>query len=96
MSNQIFVGSLLWSVADEDLVNFFSSYGEIDNGQVIMDRESACSHGLGFITFTSEEAALKSDGAELQNHEIRVNATEQKSSSPAGQINKRYEGQGHY
>ncbi len=79
--------NLPWSVAGEDLVNFFSSYGEIENGRVFMNRKSGHSRGLSFVTFTAEvtaEAALKADAAE------------QKSRSPIGRAGNRHEEPGHY
>ncbi|NOZ84703.1 MAG: RNA-binding protein [Deltaproteobacteria bacterium] len=75
MSNKLFVGGLPWAVNDEKLRETFSSYGEITEAKVIMDRETGRSRGFGFVTFAEEsnaQNALELDGTELDGRRIRV------------------------
>ena len=52
MSNKkIYVGNLPFSTTEEELQNEFSTFGEVEDVRIIMDRETNRSKGFGFITF---------------------------------------------
>jgi len=77
MSSKVYVGNLPFGVADEDLKEMFSSYGEVEEAVVIKDKFSGRSKGFGFVTFADGEAAQKAisemNGKEVQGREIKVN-----------------------
>jgi len=53
---KMFVGGLDWGTTEDSLSAYFSSYGQIDNCNVITDRETGRSKGFAFVVFgTAEE-----------------------------------------
>ncbi|CAL4899167.1 unnamed protein product [Urochloa decumbens] len=81
MSSKLFVGGLSYSTDEQSLRDEFSSYGQVIEARVIVDRESGRSRGFGFVTYTSSEEASAAitamDGKDLHGRNIRVNhATE--------------------
>lgn len=76
MATKLFVGSLPWSVNDQELEDVFKSYGTIISAKVIMDRESGRSKGFGFVEFEDDNAAKgaieKLNGSDLQGRTIVV------------------------
>jgi len=77
MSVKVYVGNLPFGVADDDLKEMFSQYGEVEEAVVIKDKFSGRSKGFGFVTFANEESAKKAisemNGKEVQGREIKVN-----------------------
>ncbi|MBN2477945.1 RNA-binding protein [Candidatus Micrarchaeota archaeon] len=77
MSKKLYVGNLPYSLTKEDLVNLFSSYGEISDAVLITDRMTGRSKGFGFVTFENDEDADKAiaemDGKEVEGMNIKVN-----------------------
>jgi len=77
MSVKVYVGNLPFGVADDDLKEMFSQYGEVEEAVVIKDKFSGRSKGFGFVTFANEESAQKAisemNGKEVQGREIKVN-----------------------
>ncbi|KAL5982944.1 hypothetical protein ACLOJK_017024 [Asimina triloba] len=56
-SSKLFVGGLSYGTDDQSLHEAFTTYGEVVEARVIMDRETGRSRGFGFVTFTSSEEA---------------------------------------
>jgi len=77
MANKLFVGSLAYSVTDDELRDFFASAGNVVSAKVIMDRESGRSKGFGFVEMGSDEEAQTAikdlNGKELGGRAIAVN-----------------------
>ena len=80
--NKVFVGSLSWNVDEEELGNFFSQVGDVEEAKVITDRETGRSRGFGFVTFVDAECAKKAieefDGVELDGRAIAVKIANQR------------------
>lgn len=55
--NKLFVGSLPYSMRDEDLEKLFADHGNVTSAVVIMDRATNRSKGFGFVEFETEEEA---------------------------------------
>ncbi|KAF3774235.1 Glycine-rich RNA-binding protein 3 [Nymphaea thermarum] len=76
-SSKVFVGGLSYGTDDTSLREAFSSYGEVIEARVILDRETGRSRGFGFVSFTSNEEAASAissmDGKDLHGRMIRVN-----------------------
>eukprot|EP00268_Persea_americana_P010764 TRINITY_DN14398_c0_g1_i1.p1 TRINITY_DN14398_c0_g1~~TRINITY_DN14398_c0_g1_i1.p1 ORF type:complete len:271 (-),score=76.59 TRINITY_DN14398_c0_g1_i1:719-1531(-) len=88
-SSKIFLGGLSYSTDDTSLREACSSYGEVIEARVILDRETGRSRGFGFVTFTSGEEASAAisalDGKDLHGRMVRVNyATDRAGGSRGG------------
>lgn len=69
MAIKLFVGSLPYSVTDEELKQLFEEAGTVDTAKVIFDRYSNQSKGFGFVEMSSDEEA-KAAIEQLNNREI--------------------------
>lgn len=76
MTNRLFVGSLAYSVTDQQLQDHFAKAGTVVSAKVIIDRYSGQSKGFGFVEMTTVEEAEKAmkelDGSELSGRNIAV------------------------
>lgn len=74
---KVYVGNLPWSVDDEKLKEMFSSYGEIEEANVIMNKFNGRSKGFGFVTFKDDASAQKAiaemNEKEIENRKLTVN-----------------------
>ena len=77
MANKRYVGSLAYSVHDEELKAAFEQCGTVTSATVIMDRQTNRSKGFGFVEMSSEEEAKaaidKMNGAEISGRAVVVN-----------------------
>ncbi len=77
MATNLFVGSLAYSVTDDELQQFFAQAGTVVSAKVIQDRETNRSKGFGFVEMGSDEEAKAAiaqlDGKELNGRAISVN-----------------------
>ncbi|KAK1282734.1 hypothetical protein QJS10_CPB22g01470 [Acorus calamus] len=55
---KLYIGGLAPNISSENLLNFFSRHGEIEEGSVAYDRRKN-SRGFGFVTYKTVEAAKK-------------------------------------
>jgi len=55
---KVFIGGLSWGSTSETLKEYFSSYGEIIDAIIMLDKISMRSRGFGFVTF-SDPAAVE-------------------------------------
>lgn len=87
MLKKLFVGSLPWSVGDDELEALFRDHGEVQSARVITDRETGRSRGFGFVEIETDDVAAiiqSTDGQEVEGRTIRVNEAEEKSGSRGG------------
>jgi hypothetical protein len=77
MAKNLFVGSLPWSVNDEQLAQIFSEAGSVDSARVITERDTGRSKGFGFVEMATDEEAKKAidtlNGKEIEGRAITVN-----------------------
>ncbi|MCH7963945.1 MAG: RNA-binding protein [Bacteroidetes bacterium] len=77
MSTKLFVGSLPWSVNDEELKQTFEKHGFVVSAKVIMDRDTSRSRGFGFVEMESSSDASNAmkalNDSELNGRNIVVN-----------------------
>jgi len=77
VSTKLFVGSLPWSVNDEELKETFEKHGTVISAKVIADRDTRRSRGFGFVEMESSsdaENAIKAlNDSELNGRNIIVN-----------------------
>ena len=83
-----FVGGLAWATDDHSLHNAFSTYGEVLESKIILDRETQRSRGFGFVTFSTEEAMRNAiegmNGKELDGRNITVNEAQSRGGRGGG------------
>lgn len=84
----IFIGSLPYSVKDNDLQGFFEEYGEVSSAKIITDKMTGRSKGFGFVEMSDEAAAKKAieelNGAELEGRTIVVNEAQERTEKRPG------------
>ena len=77
MSTKLFVGSLPWSVNDEELKETFEKHGTVISAKVIEDRDTNRSRGFGFVEMESSSDATNAiqalNDSELNGRNIVVN-----------------------
>jgi len=77
MATKLFVGSLAYSVTDEELQNAFAAAGTVVSARVITDRDTGRSRGFGFVEMGSDEEAQNAikqlNETELSGRKIMVN-----------------------
>ena len=84
----IFVGSLPYSLKEEDLRELFEAYGEVSSAKLIIDRETGRSKGFGFVEMSDDESAQKSidglNGIEVSGRSIAVSQAEERKAGGSG------------
>lgn len=88
MNKKLFVGNLSWDVDDQQLADFFSQVGTVEEAIVIRDRmRNNRSKGFGFVTMSSEEEAQKAieelNEKELDGRAINVSVAKERKERPA-------------
>lgn len=77
MATKLFVGSLPYTITDEELSEVFSAVGTVVSAKVIIDRDSQRSKGFGFVEMSSDEEAQSAvkqlNGTEMGGRSIVVN-----------------------
>jgi RNA recognition motif-containing protein len=77
VSTKLFVGSLPWSVNDEELKETFEKHGTVVSAKIITDRETRRSRGFGFVEMENQDDARKAiralNDSELSGRNIVVN-----------------------
>ncbi|TXG68587.1 hypothetical protein EZV62_003522 [Acer yangbiense] len=58
-TKKIFVGGMPPSLTEDDLEEYFSSYGNIVENQIMLDHITGRSRGFGFVTFETADAVEK-------------------------------------
>jgi len=77
MSKKLYVGNLPFSVNSEKLKELFAGYGQVDEAQVIMFKDTDKSKGFGFVTIQDDAQADKAikemNDKEIEGRKIKVN-----------------------
>ncbi len=77
MSTKLFVGSLPYSVNDEELKETFEKHGNVISAKVITDRDTRKSRGFGFVEMMNPTDATKAikilNDSKLDGRNIVVN-----------------------
>jgi RNA recognition motif-containing protein len=88
MAKKLFVGGLSWGTDDQGLRSAFERFGNVDEAKVITDRETGRSRGFGFVTFGSDDDAMKAmqemDGTQLDGRSIKVNEAQERPPRSGG------------
>ncbi|GAB6887000.1 RNA-binding protein [Desulfothermus okinawensis JCM 13304] len=72
----LYVGNIPYNAREEQVMELFSEYGEVQSFNLIRDRETGRSRGFGFVEMDNEGAnrAIEGlNGKELDGRRLRVN-----------------------
>lgn len=76
-NKKLYVGSLPYSVTEDELRNLFSAYGPIESVRIITDKFTGQSKGFGFVEMANGEDAKKAvegmNGKQLNGRTLMVN-----------------------
>ena len=87
MNNKIYVGGLSWDTKENGLREAFEEFGDIEELNIITDRDTGRSRGFGFITFATQEGAEKAlsmNGQEVDGRTLRVNYAQEREKRSGG------------
>ena len=88
MTKKLFVGSLPYSVTDQDLEGIFADMGQVVSAKVIINNEDGRSKGFGFVEMGSPEEATqaieKLNGASIEGRNILVSLARPQESRSGG------------
>jgi RNA recognition motif-containing protein len=83
VSTKLFVGSLPWSVDDNQLQTTFETHGPVVSAKIIKDRTTGRSRGFGFVEMENSsdaEKAMKAlNESEISGRNIIVNEAKDRS-----------------
>ncbi len=79
----IYVSNLSFNVQDEELRDYFASFGEVSSAKVITDRETGRSRGFGFVEMPDDTAAQNAiqqlDNSTVDGRQMRVSEAKPKT-----------------
>lgn len=77
MNKKLYVGSLPYSVTEDQLREMFAAYGSPESVRIITDKFTGQSKGFGFVEMATEEDAQKAidgvNGREVDGRTLVVN-----------------------
>ena len=63
----IYVGNLSFDATEDDIIQAFSQYGDVENVNIIKDRETGRSRGFCFVEMKNQQAGQEAiEGLNLQ------------------------------
>jgi cold-inducible RNA-binding protein len=95
LGTRLYVGNLDYNVDDARLYELFSSFGQVNSAQVMMDRESGQPKGFGFVEMATETDAQngieQGNGLEHEGRVLTVNeARPKENAAPSGAPRSRW------
>jgi len=77
MAKKLYVGSLPYSVDENQLRELFEGYGALQSARIINDKMTGRSKGFGFVEFEESDAAQKAidevNGKDVDGRSLVVN-----------------------
>jgi cold-inducible RNA-binding protein len=77
MESKLYVGSLAYSITDDQLSSIFAEAGTVVSAKVIIDRDMNRSKGFGFVEMSSDAEAQNAikllNGKEIDGRALVVN-----------------------
>ncbi len=85
---KLFVGNLSFQTTQQDLMNAFTPYGNVESVHVLTDRTTGQSRGFGFVEMSDRQEAENAinalNGAELNGRTMNVNEARPKTEGGFG------------
>ena len=92
----IYIGNLSFDAEQEDIISVFSSYGEVKNCKIPLDRETGRKRGFAFVDMTNEKDEEKAiddlQDVEWMGREIRVKKATPREPSKRGSSSNENQG----
>lgn len=63
MSTKLYVGSIAYSMTDQELQDLFAQHGTVMSAKILEDRSTGGSRGFGFVEMATDEEAKKAIAA---------------------------------
>ena len=86
--SKIFVGNLSFQTTQEELLATFSQFGNVEQVNIVTDRDTGQPRGFAFVEMTNAQDAQKAiaelNGAELNGRALNVNEARPKPSGGRG------------
>ena len=85
--NKLYVGNFPYSVDEAQLRSVLSTYGELTDLAIIMDRETGRPKGFAFATFATQQSAenaLELNGRDLGGRPLKVNMAMEREGGRSG------------
>ncbi len=83
---EIYVGSLPYSVTEDDLKEAFAPFGEVSSVRLVSDKFSGKSKGFGFVempdTSEADSAIAALNESDFKGRDIKVNQAKPKEERP--------------
>ncbi len=83
---EIYVGSLPYSVTEDEIKEAFTPYGEVSSVRLVSDKLSGKSKGFGFVEMpdsSEADAAIAAlNGKDFKGRDIKVNQAKPKEERP--------------
>jgi len=77
VNNKLYVGNLVFSATEQDLIDLFSQHGSVAEAKIITEPSTQRSRGFAFVTMQSPEDAQKAaealNGVDFQGRALTVN-----------------------
>lgn len=77
MNKKLYVGSLPYSITEDQLRDMFAEFGSLESVRIITDKYTGQSKGFGFVEMATEEEAQKAidgvNGREMNGRTLVVN-----------------------
>ena len=85
---KIYVGNLSFETTESEIRELFGQYGEVEEVNLIADRETGRPRGFGFIEIRNDQAARDAigalDGTEFGSRQIKVNEAKPRTDRGGG------------
>ena len=85
---KIYVGNLSFQTTETEIRELFGQYGEVEEVNLITDRETGRPRGFGFIEIRDDNAAREAigalDGSEFGSRQIKVNEAKPRTDRAGG------------
>lgn len=57
LGKKLYCGNLSYEVSTSDLEQLFGAFGQVENAQIVIDRDTGRSKGFGFVEMNSDSEA---------------------------------------
>lgn len=100
MTMKLYVGNLSFDTTENELEEYFGSFGEVQEAALVQDRNTGNSRGFGFVTMKSREDAENAiqelHGKPFNGRNLTVNEAKPKTefSGGGGGRNRQFRGGG--
>lgn len=88
MNKKLYVGSLPYSVTEDELRELFSPFGPVESARIITDKFTGQSKGFGFVEMVNGDDAKKAiegmNGKQVNGRTLIVNDARPQEPRPAG------------